>query len=90
MTAYRHFAGSKPEVWTRANLNFRLHRFYSILNGQLKTLRDIQSILVTINTHGYDVLIQIHHRPKAHKTEEDPQEQLQLKVPSGQSPNQMS
>ena len=25
--------------------------------------------------------------PEVHKTEEDPQEQLQLKVPSGQSPN---
>ena len=28
--------------------------------------------------------------PKVCKTEEDPQEQLQLKVPSGQSPNRMS
>lgn len=28
--------------------------------------------------------------PEVHKTEEDPQEQLQLKVPSRQSPNRMS
>ena len=28
--------------------------------------------------------------PEVRKTEEDPQEQLLLKVPSGQSPNRMS
>ena len=38
---------------------------------------------MTINTHGDDVLIQIRHRPRSSQTEEDPQEQLQLKVPSG-------
>ena len=32
---------------------------------QLKMLRDIQSILLTINTHSYDVIIQIHHRPRS-------------------------
>ena len=31
---------------------------------QLKKIRDINSIVMTINNHGYDILIWIHQRPR--------------------------
>ena len=84
------FQFSKCMLWIRANLSFSCIICTKILYGHLETLRNIQSILVTINTHGYDILIWIRHRPQSLQDWGEPQEQLHLKVPSGQSPNWMS